>query len=161
MDESPAFNAVVDIPKRGVLYDSSRFCRQFEQPSTSRARQCRSQARVGELKESMAKNKQALAQCTWEETVKIILEGAREKGGAFPGPRRRRWQTREDVAGFASRSVLGEPGRKTEAAHRREEKRRIRRVRGSDEGASSASRRIKMPFRTRIPRATSPSSRFR
>jgi hypothetical protein len=33
------------------------------------------QARVGELKESMAKNKQALAQYTWEETVKIILKG--------------------------------------------------------------------------------------
>jgi hypothetical protein len=37
------------------------------------------QARVGELKESMAKNKQALAQYTWEETVKIILKGQERK----------------------------------------------------------------------------------
>jgi hypothetical protein len=37
------------------------------------------QARVAELKESMAKNKQALAQYTWQETVKIILKGQEKK----------------------------------------------------------------------------------
>jgi hypothetical protein len=37
------------------------------------------QARVGELKESMAKNKQALSQYTWEETVKIILYSGYQK----------------------------------------------------------------------------------
>jgi hypothetical protein len=36
-------------------------------------------ARVAELKESMAANKQALAQYTWEETVKIILKGEEKK----------------------------------------------------------------------------------
>lgn len=37
------------------------------------------QARVGELKESMARNKEALAQYTWEETVHIILKGEEKK----------------------------------------------------------------------------------
>ena len=37
------------------------------------------QARVGELKESMARNKEALSQYSWEETVKIILKGEQKK----------------------------------------------------------------------------------
>ena len=79
MYESPKFNAAVDVPKRSALYEPSYFCRHFEQ-STLRARgNADLQARAGELKESMAKNKQALAQYTWEETVKIILKGKRER----------------------------------------------------------------------------------
>ncbi len=41
------------------------------------------QARVTELKESQAKNKQALAQYSWEETVKIILKGEEKKTEHF------------------------------------------------------------------------------
>ena len=37
------------------------------------------QARVGELKESMARNKEALSQYTWEETVRIIVKGDEKK----------------------------------------------------------------------------------
>ena len=40
-------------------------------------------ARVTELKESMASNKQALAQYTWEETVKISLKGEEKKTEHF------------------------------------------------------------------------------
>ena len=41
------------------------------------------QARVAELKESQAKNKQALAQYSWVETVKIILKGEEKKTEHF------------------------------------------------------------------------------
>jgi hypothetical protein len=41
------------------------------------------QARVAELKESMAANKAALATYTWEETVKIILKGEEKKTEHF------------------------------------------------------------------------------
>jgi hypothetical protein len=41
------------------------------------------QARVAELKESMAKNKAALAQYTWKETVKISLKGEEKKTEHF------------------------------------------------------------------------------
>lgn len=41
------------------------------------------QARVGELKESMARNKEALSQYSWEETVKIILKGEQKKTEHF------------------------------------------------------------------------------
>jgi hypothetical protein len=41
------------------------------------------QARVLELKESMARNKEALAQYTWEETIKIILKGEEKKTEHF------------------------------------------------------------------------------
>jgi hypothetical protein len=41
------------------------------------------QARVAELKESMARNKEALAQYTWEETVHIILKGEEKKTEHF------------------------------------------------------------------------------
>lgn len=41
------------------------------------------QARVAELKESSAKNKEALAQYTWQETVKIILKGEEKKTEHF------------------------------------------------------------------------------
>jgi hypothetical protein len=41
------------------------------------------QARVGEIKESMARNKAALAQYTWEETIKIILKGEEKKTEHF------------------------------------------------------------------------------
>ncbi|MGB9448047.1 MAG: hypothetical protein WBR26_23820 [Candidatus Acidiferrum sp.] len=41
------------------------------------------QARVAELRESAAKNKQALAQYTWKETVKIILNGEEKKTQHF------------------------------------------------------------------------------
>jgi hypothetical protein len=41
------------------------------------------QARVGELKESMARNKEVLSQYTWEETVKIILKGEQRKTEHF------------------------------------------------------------------------------
>src|ERR1700741_3481219 len=37
------------------------------------------QQQVGQLKESMAKNKQALAQYTWVETVTISLKGEEKK----------------------------------------------------------------------------------
>jgi hypothetical protein len=41
------------------------------------------QAQVVELKESAAKNKQALAQYSWQETVKIILKGEEKKTEHF------------------------------------------------------------------------------
>jgi hypothetical protein len=41
------------------------------------------QAQVAELKESAAKNKQALAQYSWQETVKIILKGEEKKTEHF------------------------------------------------------------------------------
>ena len=41
------------------------------------------QARVAELKESMAKNKQALAQYTWHETDTIKLKGEVKKTSNF------------------------------------------------------------------------------
>jgi hypothetical protein len=41
------------------------------------------QARVAELKESSARNKEALAQYTWQETVKIILKGEEKKTEHF------------------------------------------------------------------------------
>jgi hypothetical protein len=59
------------------------------------------QARVGELKESMAKNKQALAQYTWEETVKIILKGQERKTEHF--------QVREGADGKPVKTSLDSP----------------------------------------------------
>ncbi|MGC2767426.1 MAG: hypothetical protein WB607_18105 [Candidatus Acidiferrum sp.] len=41
------------------------------------------QAQVAELKESAAKNKEALAQYSWQETVKIILKGEEKKTEHF------------------------------------------------------------------------------
>ena len=41
------------------------------------------QARLGDLKESMARNKEVLSQYTWEETVKIILKGEEKKTEHF------------------------------------------------------------------------------
>src|SRR5580704_19369085 len=41
------------------------------------------QAQVAELKESTAKNKEALAQYSWQETVKIILKGEEKKTEHF------------------------------------------------------------------------------
>jgi hypothetical protein len=41
------------------------------------------QGQVADLKESMARNKQALSQYTWEETVKIILKGEERKTEHF------------------------------------------------------------------------------
>lgn len=41
------------------------------------------QGQVAELKESMARNKQALAQYSWQETVKIILKGEEKKTEHF------------------------------------------------------------------------------
>ena len=40
-------------------------------------------ARLGDLKESMARNKEVLSQYTWEETVKIILKGEAKKTEHF------------------------------------------------------------------------------
>jgi hypothetical protein len=59
------------------------------------------QARVGELKESMAKNKQALAQYTWEETVKIVLKGQERKVEHF--------QVREGADGKPVKTSLDSP----------------------------------------------------
>ena len=41
------------------------------------------QAQIGQLKESMAKNKQAIAQYTWVETVTISLKGQQKKQQHF------------------------------------------------------------------------------
>jgi len=41
------------------------------------------QARLGDLKESMARNKEVLSQYTWEETVRIILKGEEKKTEHF------------------------------------------------------------------------------
>jgi hypothetical protein len=41
------------------------------------------QARIGDLKESMARNKQALSQYTWEETLHVILKGEQKKTEHF------------------------------------------------------------------------------
>ena len=42
------------------------------------------QARIAEVKEAAAKNKQLLAQYTWVEQDTIIPEGRREETGALP-----------------------------------------------------------------------------
>ena len=49
-----------------------------------RAQKAELQERVGDLKESMAKNKEALSHYTWEETVTIYLKGE-EKMAFRPG----------------------------------------------------------------------------
>src|SRR5215471_16265656 len=48
-----------------------------------RAQKAELQERVGDLKESMAKNKQALAQYTWQETLTVYLKGEEKKQERF------------------------------------------------------------------------------
>jgi hypothetical protein len=72
------------------------------------------QARVGELKESMAKNKAALAQYTWKETVKIILKGEEKKTENFQvhqGPDGKAVKTSLDAAPAAQQASGGRGGR--------------------------------------------------
>jgi alkylated DNA repair dioxygenase AlkB len=72
------------------------------------------QARVGELKESMAKNKAALAQYTWKETVKIILKGEEKKTENFQvhqGPDGKPVKTPLDPAPAAQQASGGRGGR--------------------------------------------------
>jgi hypothetical protein len=76
------------------------------------------QQKLGELKESMAKNKQALAQYTWQETVVVSLKGQQKKNSKIPGPHGLRRQTAEDVLGrrAAGATRLGRARRTFEAA---------------------------------------------
>lgn len=71
-------------------------------------------ARVAELKESSAKNKQALAQYTWKETVKIILKGDEKKTEHFQvhqGPDGKPVKTSLDPAPAAQDASGGRGGR--------------------------------------------------
>jgi hypothetical protein len=72
------------------------------------------QARVAELKESMAKNKANLAQYTWKETVKIILKGEEKKTEHFQvhqGPDGKPVKTSLDPAEAAQQASGGRGGR--------------------------------------------------
>jgi len=71
------------------------------------------QARVAELKESSAKNKQALAQYTWKETVKIILKGEEKETEHFQvhqGPDGKPVKTSLDPAAPAAQEASGGRG---------------------------------------------------
>jgi len=71
------------------------------------------QARVAELKESMAKNKATLAQYTWQETVKIILKGEEKKTEHFQvhqGPDGKPVKTSLDPAAPAAQQASGGRG---------------------------------------------------
>jgi len=68
------------------------------------------QARVAELKESSARNKQALAQYSWQETVKIILKGEEKKTEHFEvrqGPDGKPVKTSLDPAPAAEQQQSG------------------------------------------------------
>jgi hypothetical protein len=71
------------------------------------------QARIGELKESMAKNKAALGQYTWKETVKIILKGEEKKTENFQvhqGPDGKPVKTSLDPAAQGAQEANGGRG---------------------------------------------------
>lgn len=71
------------------------------------------QARVAELKESMAKNKANLAQYTWKETVQIILKGEEKKTEHFQvhqGPDGKPVKTSLDPATPAEQQASGGRG---------------------------------------------------
>jgi hypothetical protein len=70
-------------------------------------------ARVAELKESSGKNKEALAQYTWKETVKIILKGEEKKTEHFQvhqGPDGKPVKTSLDPAAPAAQEASGGRG---------------------------------------------------
>jgi hypothetical protein len=72
------------------------------------------QEQVGQLKESMAKNKQALAQYTWVETVTISLKGEEKKQQHYQvqmGPDGKPQKTSLDSAPAAQPESSGRGGR--------------------------------------------------
>ena len=72
------------------------------------------QQQVGQLKESMAKNKQALAQYTWVETVTISLKGEEKKQQHYQvqmGPDGKPQKTSLDPAPAAQPQSSGRGGR--------------------------------------------------
>jgi alkylhydroperoxidase/carboxymuconolactone decarboxylase family protein YurZ len=72
------------------------------------------QQQVGQLKESMAKNKQALAQYTWVETVTISLKGEEKKQQHYQvqiGPDGKPQKTSLDSAPAAQPQSSGRGGR--------------------------------------------------
>lgn len=72
------------------------------------------QARVAELKESAAKNKQALAQYTWKETVQIYLKGDLKKTENFQvkqGPDGKPVKTSLDAPAAPPQQPSGRGGR--------------------------------------------------
>ncbi len=75
------------------------------------------QARVAELKEASAHNKEALAQYTWQETVKIILKGEEKKTENFEvrqGPDGKPIKTSLDAPAAQQQSGGGRGGRMKE-----------------------------------------------
>lgn len=72
------------------------------------------QQKLGELKESMAKNKQALAQYTWQETVVISLKGEQKKTQHYQvrmGPDGKPQKTSTDQAAAPQQAPSGRGGR--------------------------------------------------
>jgi hypothetical protein len=87
------------------------------------------QARVAELKESMAKNKQALAQYTWQETVQIYLKGDLKKTENFQvkqGPDGKPVKTPIDAPAAAPQQSSGRGGRLKEHVVEKTKTTRIR-----------------------------------
>jgi len=76
-----------------------------------RAQKAELQERVGDLKESMAKNKQALAQYTWEETVTIYLKGEEKK--------QERFQVRNGPDGKPQKTTIDAPSAQSNGGGKR------------------------------------------
>jgi len=75
---------------------------------TLRAQKPELQERVGDLKESMAKNKEALSHYTWEETVTIYLKGEEKK--------QERFQVRNGPDGKPQKTQIDAPSSQSAAA---------------------------------------------
>jgi hypothetical protein len=75
---------------------------------TLRAQKAELQERVGDLKESMAKNKEALSHYTWEETVTIYLKSEEKK--------QERFQVRNGPDGKPQKTQIDAPSSQSSAA---------------------------------------------
>ena len=54
--------------------------------------------RIADLRESLARNNQAVSLYTWEKTVKIILKDEDKKDRAPRGSPNSRWQASDNIA---------------------------------------------------------------
>jgi len=82
------------------------------------------QARIGELKESMARNKEALSHYTWKETVHIILKGDEKRTEHFEvrqGPDGKPVKTPLDPSDTAQQPAEGGRLRQRVVAKKKEE----------------------------------------
>jgi hypothetical protein len=107
---------------RAIALTSLSIC--FTTPALFAQGAVDAQARVAELKESMARNKEALAQYTWEETVQIILKGEEKKTEHFEvrqGPDGKPVKTPLDPADPAAQEQQGGRLRQRIVAKKKEE----------------------------------------